>query len=319
MMSRKILFSVFFALLAAWGVSAQTAPCDPAPYNNLKCGQQILELAGTPITVKVYTKLRRGRSIDRTFVVVHANEKKGLDAAKRVISETYGRLVEVVPNYVPGYAAKDPNNESRYLFWGDGKYCIDPNRIYTEEGRARALNDSKCSETPKTPEANRAVKVFADKFLNIVTNNGAHRFIIGIHNNVEGGLNIQTWTDAGGEAKTAAGIVRTNNHSNAIPLSEDDFILVTNVGLFNQFFNPKFNYNMALQEPRSYFTDSNGNIKKHLDDGSMSIYFGNTLYKRSGRPYSYINIEAKGKEDADDGSKKWQAEVIRRVITSIKP
>jgi hypothetical protein len=196
---------------------------------------------------------------------------------------------------------------------------VDPNRIYTEEGRSKALNDSKCSETPKTIEANRAIKVFADKFLNIVTNNGAHRFIIGVHNNVEGGLNIQTWTDAGGEAKTAAGIVRTNNHSNAIPLSEDDFILVTNMGLFNQFFNPQFNYNLTLQEPRSYFTDSNGSIKKHLDDGSMSIYFGNTLYRRTGRPYSYINIEAKGKEDADDGSKKWQAEVIRRVITSIKP
>ena len=318
-MSGKILLFVLLPILTATGAYSQTAPCDPAPYNKLKCQQHTLDLAGTPITVRVYTKLRRGARIDRTFVVVHANEKKGLDAAKQVISDTYGRLVEIVPNYVPGYAAKDPNNESRYLFWGEGRFCIDPNRIYTEEGRSRALNDSKCAETPKTGEANRAVKLFADKLLNIVTNNNAHRFIIGIHNNVEGGLNIQTWTDAGGEAKTAAGIVRTNNHFNAIPLSEDDFILVTNLRLFNQFFSPKFSYNLALQEPRSYFVEAGGRVKKHLDDGSMSIYFGTTLYKGTRQPYSYINIEARGKEDADDGSKKWQAEVIRRVITSIRP
>lgn len=319
MMSGKILLFVLLPLLAAAGVCAQTAPCDPAPYNKLNCQQHTLDLAGTPIMVKVYTKLRRGVRIDRTFVVVHANEKKGLDAAKQVISETYGRLVEVVSNYVPGFAARDPNNEGRYLFWGEGRFCIDPNRIYSEEGRTKALNDSKCAETPKTAEANRAMKVFADKLLDIVTNNNAHRFIIGIHNNVEGGLNIQTWTDTGGEAKTAAGIVRTNNHSNAIPLSEDDFILVTNPRLFNQFFNAKFNYNLAVQEPRSYFVEAGGGVKKHLDDGSMSIYFGTTLYQRTGQPYSYINIEAKGKEDVDDGSKKWQAEVIRRVVTSIKP
>lgn len=318
-MLAKILLSVTFLFPAAAGAYSQSAPCDPVPYNKLTCRQHTLDLAGTPITVKVYTRTVKGKRIDRTFVVVHANEKKGLDAAKQVISETYGRLVEVVSNYVPGYAAKDPNNEGRYLFWSEGRFCIDPNRIYTEEGRSRALNDSKCAETPKTIDANRAVKLFADKLLDIVTNNNTHRFIIGIHNNVEGGLNIQTWTDAGGEAKTAAGIVRTNNHSNPVPLSEDDFVLVTTVGLFDQFFTPKFRVNLALQEPRSYFVDPAGNIRKNLDDGSMSIYFGNTLFKRTGKPYSYINIEAKGKEDADDGSKKWQADVIRRVITSIKP
>lgn len=317
---RLTLSTILFSLvvLSAGAACAQAVNCDSSPYD-LECRQHTLDLAGTPITVKIYTKNKKGVVNDRTFVVVHANEKKGLDAAKQVISQNYGRLVEVVSNYEPGFEAKDLNNEGRYLFWGEGKYCVDPNRIYTEEGRRRALNDSKCAETPKTPEANREVKKFADKLLAIVTNNDRHSFIIGIHNNVEGGLNIQTWTDEGGEAKTAAGIVRSNNHSNGIPLSRDDFVLVTSFKLFSQFFDSKMNYNLALQEPRSYFVNPDGSIKKHLDDGSMSIYFGNTLYKRTGKPYAYINIEAKGKEDADDGSKKWQAEVIRKVLTTVKP
>src|SRR5689334_12950872 len=109
MFPKIFLFGVLLFSIAM-AVNGQVTPCDASPYK-LKCEQQTLDLAGTPITVKVYTKAVRGRRIDRTFVVVHANERKGLDAAKQVIAETYGRLVEVVTNYQPGFAAKDPGNE----------------------------------------------------------------------------------------------------------------------------------------------------------------------------------------------------------------
>ena len=47
----------------------------------------------------------------------------------------------------------------------------------------------------------------------------------------------------------------------------------------------------------SYEASTSCIIKSDFDDGSMSIYFGATIFCNSRKPYSYLNIEAGGKDD----------------------
>jgi len=277
-------------------------------------------LMESPITVKIYTKRIPKKIIDRTFVVVHSNEQKGLNAVKEVLSEKgfYGRLVEVVSNYQDGFSLQNGDNNRRYLYFGDGKYCVDPNRIYSKEGRVKALKNSDCSGTPDSEETNNAVKSFADGLLKIITLNNTHKFIIGIHNNTLGGeLSLNSWSGTGKEAKTALGIFKGNNHgtpASTFDTETDNFVLATNGYLAGQFLDNRV-YSIALQEGTNYLIKEKSNV----DDGSMSIHFGTTLFRNTGKPFSYINIEAGDKNNVDDDSKKWQKEMIRMVLTKIKP
>ncbi len=107
-MNRALLQTIIFIVSTAYFVEGQyrdEVRCDPSVTEaGLKVTRCEISLAGTQIAVREYLKrdLRRNAPpLDRTFVVVHHNEQKGLSAVKEVLKEVgvYGRLVEVVSNY----------------------------------------------------------------------------------------------------------------------------------------------------------------------------------------------------------------------------
>lgn len=310
------------AFVAAGVVAQSSVKCsaDETTYN-LPCSKYSLKLADDVVEVKVYEKSPSGKSAknDRTFVVTHNNEQKGLDAAKQMIAENHGRLVEVVSNYKDGFKLTqnevNQKNFYRYLYFGEGRYCVDPNRIYTKVGVRGKL--SLCETVP--PEYVDEIYRFGQELLAIVTKNKTHRLIIGVHNNttVPGALSVDTW-HSGSEAPTAIGIYKSSDKLGSTKITDDEFVLVTNLSLYNQFFNwstrTKTPCNIALQKDRADL------IEGGLDDGSMSIYFGMTLFGSSGRPYSYINVEAGGKENAadNDNAKRWQKQMLKFAL-SITP
>lgn len=318
---------ILLILILAGQVLSQTNQCgDADKFPKLTCKITTLNLIdeNNPIEIKVYTKAKPSVPKDRTFVVVHSNEEKGLYAVKEVLSENAfgGRLVEVKTNYKDVGNFIDDGNEGRYLHFKNGKFCVDPNRIYSTVGQKKALTKAgkeACPETPKDDDTIGKLGKFAIKLIDLVTDEGKYKFIIGVHNNTEqGGLDITDWLLGGDDSKTAIGILGTNYHNNSKGLTKDDFILVSNLTLFKAFFdlNNPFAFSIAVQEEMKYLTDQNGKLIKDYDDGSMSIYFGAKSYAPN-VPYSYINIEAGGKANKSedtDSSKKWQKQMIRKAI-----
>lgn len=345
MLSKFLMISAFFLILTCGEFSpalSQTNQCgDTDKFKDLSCKKKTLYLIDdekkNPIEIRIYTK--KANSIfqrNRTFIVVHNNEEKGLNAVKEVFLESGygGRLIQVVSNYKSGFTNfKEPGNERRYLYFGDGKYCVDPNRIYTEAGRLKALQSIGkrrdegrtapiCEGTPYDLKTLGKLKEFADQLLEIIKHNEdkteQYSFIVGVHNNDKNkSLNIAFWL-SGEEQDTAVGVIGTNYIGTDKKLTRDDFILVSNKLLFQKFFDARnpFNLNIALQQPIEYLLSPD--VKDNLDDGSMSIYFGTTKVSNTNFPYSYMNIEAGGKsKDEEDASKKWQKDMIKKTIKTI--
>lgn len=323
MLNKSILTFAFF-ILSVSGIYAQiTKSCETTSYK-LKCVEQQLDLIGSKITIKTYTKTQPNKIIDRTFVIVHANEEKGLDAAKKAISDSYGRLVEVGSNYEDSYEDKlqfrNQNNKRRYLYFDNGQYCVDPNRIYTKVGIAKNLSD--CQTIPD--DKIDSIFKFGRDLIKIVTNNNTHKFIIGVHNNGDTPLSLDSWSGSGDEGKRAVGIFKANNHQSGDVVETGNFLLVSNIALFVKFSGLEEPSNIVLQESRKYLIEATGEnkgkIKRNLDDGSMSIYFGSTIFRNTRKPFDYINIEAEGKKNVDDsaGYKKRQMKTIELVITKLK-
>lgn len=316
----KSICVILLLLFFVFSASAQKK-CD-APNNtaNLPCVKNVLKLGKNEFEVRVYTKSYKNRLIDRTFVVVHHNEQKGLSAAKKVISEDGGRLVELVSKSTDG-------KTRRYLhidFGDKANVCVDPNRIYSRRGirkyfagypRAEDNLEDVCS--PITPdmfdndndELVSAVLRFGTELLKIVTNNNRHKFIIGVHNNSDAKLDVDSWSAPNSESKTSAGVFLANNGSHDALMDKDDFILVTNTNLFVKVLNFDGHFNLALQEGKNYL-DKNQTV---TDDGSMSIYFGTTFWGKTKQIYDYINIEAQGKDDEEDEYKERQIKAIRLI------
>lgn len=154
MFNIKMLFVFTFLALLVSGVEAQADKriCpDSAQFTGLKCDEFPRFLDTTEIQIRVYTNGVQS-NLDRTFVVVHNNEQKGLNAVKEELAKNgiNGRLVEVVSNFT-----SDENlnlddirdkNQKRYLYFENDKYCIDPNRIYSNVGIEDKL--SLCKKIP---------------------------------------------------------------------------------------------------------------------------------------------------------------------------
>ncbi len=317
----KIIASLSFLLLFfVFQINAQTK-CD-APNNkaNLPCVKTILKLGNNQFEVRTYTKPIKNRVIDRTFAVVHHNEQKGLLAAKKVIAADGGRLIEVVSLDANG----KPRRYLHFDFADNTNVCFDPNRMYSKAGiRKFFLGYPKTEDniedvcSPVSPEMFdsesddliKEVSRFGSELLKIVTDNFKHSFIIGVHNNVDLKLDVTTWNAPGGEAKTAVGIFRANTNKHDAMIDADDFVLVSNFNLFTKVLALDEPINIALQEGLPFLVKN----KNAVDDGSMSIYFGMNYFGKTNRAYDYINIEAEGKDDAEDEPKARQTRMIRLI------
>jgi hypothetical protein len=275
----KFSFAVCFAALsfAAPPVAAQTV----APGKQTK----ILYLGETAVRINIYEKA--GGSV--TFVAPHYNEQIARRVAAEAVEKRGGRLVEIESTDGRGNPARN------LTFRLGGKiYTIDPNRIFTPNGRA-------CGGF--SFENERAVRKFAEAFLKIVLSpDGGNRlragekFIVAVHNNsdVDGKAASLKGVDltANAYAKSispnraahdlfaeqAAGVYLSNEEADA-----DNFVFLSAPPSFIGYFAAQ-SFNVVAQKSARELQSKNCRV----DDGSLSVFAG-----QAGIPYICLEADAK--------------------------
>lgn len=239
-----------------------------------------IQLGDTKITINVYEK--KGAAV--TFFAPHFNEETGRRLAREAVAEKGGRFVEIESFDEAG----KPSRQLNFRF-GDKNYSIDPNRIYTDNGRRCSISAE--IETP--------VKAFADELLRVIlapdgkSLRAGERFVVAVHNNRDVDaqpneqqknadltahsfarrINLQT-AAVGAFADAAAGVFLANAEFDA-----DNFILLSSpqhLGFF-----AANNFNVVVQKPPVELQTTNCAI----NDGSFSVFAGQN-------DIAYINLEA---------------------------
>ena len=291
MSRRGLLLGAFLCcLLAAASVQGQVTPTP-----------KTLKLGETAVKVNVYE--RAGAAV--TFFSPHHNERGARELAKELVAARGGRFVEVEALDDAGAPAR------RLRFKVGGKpYSVDPNRIYTAQGR-------RCLNLPTEAEA--AVKAFADELLALLFAPGGRlrageSVFVAVHNNADVESRAEAERDSdltalgfvrplrsraflrGEFAESAAGVFLSNAEED-----EDNFVLVTEPRLVSHFAGRGFN--VVLQKPAAQLRDG----KCSVDDGSLSVYaaFSNV---------PYVNLEA----DAAGGAAR-QRQMLQAVYDFLPP
>jgi hypothetical protein len=241
-----------------------------------------LLLGETIIKINVYENA--GANV--TFFAPHYNERISRLLAKESVERNGGRLIEIE-------SVDEKGNASRYVkFALNGKrYSIDPNRIYTENGR-------NCQNL--APEVAQAVKQFADQLLQIIlaadgkTLRENERFIVAVHNNVDVDAKEESvknkdltavafvkaqslrYDEHGAFEAQADGVFLSNTETDA-----DNFIFLSTpryVGYFAE-----LGFNVVVQKASAKLQSKQCSV----DDGSLSVFSA-----QNGIPY--ICLEADG-------------------------
>ncbi len=242
-----------------------------------------LPLGDSRVIVNIYENA--GASV--TFFAPHHNEQIGLNLARDYVSRSGGRLVEIESRDERGVPM-------RYLkFTANGKnYTIDPNRIYTENGRG-------CNVAA---EARETVKTFADELLKIIldadgkTLRAGERFIVAVHNNTDVSAKSAA---AQGSDLTAVAFIRAQSTGNLVhgafeaqadgvflsntETDEDNFIFLSTPAHIGYFAEKGFN--VVVQKPAAKLQSKQCTV----DDGSLSVYSG-----QSGVPYICLEADGSG-------------------------
>ncbi|MBS1793269.1 MAG: hypothetical protein JSS81_05415 [Acidobacteria bacterium] len=242
---------------------------------------QKLALGDSEITVNVYENA--GANV--TFFSPHHNEQTGLNLAKDFVARSGGRLVEIE-------SFDDKGNPVRNLKfnYGGKSYTIDPNRVYTENGRA-------CNVAA---EVQPVVKLFADRLLQLIfapdgkTLRAGEQFIVAVHNNTD----VSAKTGAAQTADlTAVAFIKGQSTNNLIhgafeaqadgvflsnlETDEDNFVFLSRPAEIGYFAEKGFN--VVVQKPASRLESKLCSV----DDGSLSVY-------SSQSSVPYICLEADG-------------------------
>jgi len=229
-----------------------------------------ISLGATSVTINVYEK----PGSDITFFAPHYNERIAIETAKAAIEQHGGRLVSIESVDEAGKPAR------RIRFVNDGGvYSIDPNRIFTSNGR-------RCSGMPAPVLI--AVEQFASQLLALLRLDVPSSMIVAVHNNNDSSrkagskagadLTASAFARLTGEAaeyhEQAAGVFLSNAEKD-----DDNFVFVSNAGLMRHFVSHGFN--TVLQKPVEALADPRCSV----DDGSLSVYSGQ-------KNIDYICLEA---------------------------
>ncbi len=240
-----------------------------------------LTLGESIVNVNVY----ENAGVNITFFAPHHNEQTARNLAKEYVERGGGRVVEIE-------SFDDKGNAARYLkFTLKGKtYTIDPNRIFTDNGRS-------CNVAV---EINETVKAFAESLLKIIfapdgkSLRDGERFVVAVHNNTD--VDSKT-EDAKSNDLTAVAFVRGNGslalthgafeeQADGVFLSNtemdaDNFIFLSTPQYIGHFAEKGFNVVVQKSAPKLQSKQCT------VDDGSMSVYSAqNTI--------PYICLEADG-------------------------
>lgn len=235
-----------------------------------------LPLGETRIRVNIY----ENAGANLTFFAPHYNERIARTLARESVERNGGRLIEI--------ESVDENGKAdRYVkfIYGGKTYAVDPNRIYTKNGR-RCQNFS--------VGAVQAVKQFADALLQIIFASGNTPFIVAVHNNrdVDGKSEAVKAVDL-----TAAAFLKTQGTSNLLhgafeaqadgvylsntETDADNFIFLSTARYVSHF--AELGFNVVVQKASAKLPSA----ECSLDDGSLSIYAAQNEIQ-------YICLEADG-------------------------
>jgi hypothetical protein len=225
------------------------------------------KLGETDVHVNVYE--RAGAAV--TLFAPHHNEQGALRAGREAVAARGGRFVEVE-------AFDEAGAPARRLRFSVGarSYSVDPNRVYTANGR-------KCLNLP--PDAEAAVKAFADQLLSLLFAPGGaslregETLFVAVHNNGDVEKSPVAERDAdltavafvkplrsratfrGAFEESAAGVYLSNAEED-----EDNFIIVTEPRLLGPFAARGFN--VIVQKPAAQLRVPGCSS----DDGSLSVH-----------------------------------------------
>ena len=204
----------------------------------------------TPVELRITEKAcAAGPAACWSAVNVHDDEDTAVEAALDVLARRGGRLVEV----------RHAGTRNLAFTVGGEAFTVDPNRIFTDAGRARTL----AALSRDTPATRAAVAAFADTLRAVY---GAPAVVVTLHNNTEGTYSSASYLAGGDEAREA-------DRVHVAPGTDaDDFVFVTTRALFDA--AAASGVNAVLQ-----------NNAAMTDDGSLSVWAA-----QNGRPY--VNVEA---------------------------
>jgi hypothetical protein len=181
-----------------------------------------------------------GKRKDIVLINLHSDEITSVEAAKSILSETGGLLIQI------------ENDTTRLIsFEKNGKeFQFDPNRIFTSKGLLQNLEKL---NNGSSRSATRSIENFGKLILRLIPKTAGT--IIALHNNNDEGYSIESYKPGGDYAGDVLKI-----HINPA-FDTDNFFLTTNNEVFIKL--RAAGYNVVLQ-----------NNKKATDDGSLSIYYG---------------------------------------------
>jgi hypothetical protein len=299
-MSSKILLAKILEFAFALTVVFLFAVISAIAQNGKRI--QTLRLGETKIKVNIYQK--RGSSV--TFVALHHNEQISINIAKKFVEKRGGRLIELEALNEDG----KPTRRLKFEF-NNNSYSLDPNRIFTDNGRTCG------NPSAVVPE----IKMFADALLKIILppdgrklRNG-EKFLISLHNNQniddqsrnqmekERDLTAFSFIKGGktqhpllGQYQAQADGIFISN----VETDEDNFIFLARPTYLSYFASKGFH--VVLQKPAAKLKTPDC----ETDDGSLSVYFGQ-------RNLSYIGLEA----DKDNGEER-QTQMMEAIYRLVK-
>jgi hypothetical protein len=225
-----------------------------------------IPLGESVVRVNVYEN--NGAAV--TMFAPHYNERTGTLLASESVARKGGRLVEIV-------STDDRGNAVRNLKFSQlGRdYVVDPNRIFTSNGRNCAVPS----------EVRETVTQFAESLLRLIfapdgrSLRAGEKFLVAIHNNTD--VSSKPAASQSGDL-TAVAFVRAQSMKNlhhgafeaqadGVFLSntetdEDNFIFLSSPTHIGHFATRGFN--VVVQKPKLRLQSTQCSV----DDGSMSIY-----------------------------------------------
>ena len=194
------------------------------------------DLVGNIVPIKIQ---QYGEKTDIVFINLHDDEITSVDAAKRVLEEYGGLLIEV------------QNNAQRNIRFKLGRYFykVDPNRIFSQPGIKKSLEQL----GRISPKAVDEIEKLGQRIIQLIP--GEAKCIIALHNNTPDFFSVTEYAP-GNKRSVDCKKVYINAEQDT-----DDFFLTTDNNLYEKLADK--GYNTILQD-NNYCTE----------DGSLSVYCG---------------------------------------------
>jgi hypothetical protein len=216
------------------------------------------DLAGNTVPIKIQ---QYGDKDNFVFINLHDDEITSVEAAKRILAEYGGLLIEL------------ENNGQRNIRFKLDKhhYTVDPNTIFSREGIKKSLEQFERTSVKAVNE----VEMLGKRILQLIPADAT--CIIALHNNTPDSYSVIEYAPGN---KRSVDSKKTSISNDQDP---DDFFLTTDNRLYEGLV--KKGYNIILQDN-----------KNCTDDGSLSVYCGKRKIRyincetEHGKPAQYYEM-----------------------------